>query len=111
MRFSRLTDRLAGLGSAKWAVHVEARARMQRGEPVIMLSIGEPDFAPSAAVLDAAADAMRRGRNRSSSGQGEPAVLDAIARRYSRTAARPVLPSQCCSARPTIDSLFFHFEI
>ena len=79
---------------------------MQRGEPVIMLSIGEPDFAPSAAVLDAAADAMRRGRNRYSSGQGEPAVLDAIARRYSRTAARPVLPSQCCFLPGTQTALF-----
>ena len=106
MRFSRLTDRLAGLGSEKWAVHVEARARRARGGDVIMLSIGEPDLPPDAAVLEAAVDALRRGRNRYASGRGEAAVLEAIARRYSVVAGRPIGAEHCCFLPGTQTALF-----
>jgi arginine:pyruvate transaminase len=106
MRFSRLTDRLAGLGSEKWAVHVAARGRAQRGEPVIMLSIGEPDLPPDVAVLDAAIGALRRGRSRYASGRGEAVVLDAIARRYTQLAGRQVTPAQCCFLPGTQTALF-----
>lgn len=106
MRFSRLTRRLDGLGSEKWAVHVEARARRARGEDVIMLSIGEPDLPPDAAVLEAAIDALRRGRSRYASGRGEVVVLEAIARRYARRVGRPVEPEQCCFLPGTQTALF-----
>ncbi len=106
MRFSRLTDRLAGLGSEKWAVHVAGRARLQRGEPVLMLSIGEPDLPPDAAVLEAAIHALRRGRSRYASGRGEAVVLEAIARRYAQRTGREVTPAQCCFLPGTQTALF-----
>ncbi len=95
MKFSALTRRLDGLGSDKWAVHQEARQRQRAGRDIIMLSIGEPDFSPPAAVLDAADKAMRAGRTRYSNGRGEPEVLQAIARHYSLTSGRTIAPSQC----------------
>ena len=42
-RFAPMSDRLSGLGAAKWAVHVEGLARTAAGEKVTFLSIGEPD--------------------------------------------------------------------
>jgi arginine:pyruvate transaminase len=58
------------------------------GEPVIELTIGEPDVPTPDALMTAAADAMRRGRTGYSNGRGEPALLDALARRYSERRGR-----------------------
>ncbi len=74
MKFSTITDRLQGLGADKWAVHIEGRRRQAKGEDLIFLSIGEPDFPPPAAIMDVANERMRAGRTRYSNGRGEPEV-------------------------------------
>ena len=94
MRFASITERLQGLGSDKWRVHMEGTRRRAGGEDVIMLSIGEPDFAPPAAVMDMVTSRMRAGRTRYSSGRGEPEVLEAIARKYSRRTGRTIATDQ-----------------
>ena len=88
MRYAPVTERLQGLGSAKWAVHALARRMKAAGEPVIELTIGEPDVPTPDALMTAATDAMRRGRTGYSNGRGEPALLDALARRYSERRGR-----------------------
>ncbi len=92
MRYASITDRLAGLGSEKWAVHVEGRRRAAAGQDLILLSIGEPDLPPPAAVLDAAISSMRAGRTRYASGQGEPVVRRAIAEMMTRRSGLAVSP-------------------
>ena len=94
MRYASITERLEGLGSDKWRVHIEGARRRAAGENVIMLSIGEPDFAPPAAIMDVVAERMRAGRTRYSTGRGEPAVLAAIARRYSKRTGRTIATDQ-----------------
>ena len=47
MKFSKLTDRIAKLGSDKWALHMEARKLKERNEDIIELTIGEPDQPPA----------------------------------------------------------------
>ena len=44
MRYASITDRLSGLGSGKWALHIQARAMASAGIPIIELTIGEPDL-------------------------------------------------------------------
>ncbi|MGB8861009.1 MAG: pyridoxal phosphate-dependent aminotransferase [Ilumatobacteraceae bacterium] len=90
MRYASISDRLAGLGSEKWAVHVEGRRRRAAGRQLIMLSIGEPDLAPPAAVLDAAVAAILAGRTKYSEGQGERTVRRAIAEMMTRRSGLPV---------------------
>ena len=90
MRVARILDRVAGLGSDKWRVHFQARQRMARGEPVILLTIGEPDEPTPPALVDAACDARRAGRTGYSNGRGEPAVLRALAARYSARTGRAI---------------------
>ena len=90
MRYASKTDRLAGLGSDKWAVHVAARARKADGEDIIELTIGEPDMKPPQPVIEAVVDALHAGRTRYSDGRGERAALDAIAAKYSSRAGREV---------------------
>jgi arginine:pyruvate transaminase len=94
MRFAPVTDRLAGLGGAKWAVHLHARALKASGRPIIELTIGEPDVATPPALLQAAADAMMAGRMGYSNGRGEPTLVEALARRYSTSRGRKITPEQ-----------------
>lgn len=94
MRYASITRRLEGLGNEKWAVHFAARAKMEAGERVLLLSIGEPDFTPPQGIAEETFRAIRAGRTRYSSGRGEPSVLGAIAAHYSRHTGRPVSPDQ-----------------
>ena len=87
MRYASITDRLAGLGSGKWALHLQARAMIAAGVPVIELTIGEPDMPPDRALLDEAARAMYAGRTKYSDGRGEPAVVAALVEKYRKRRA------------------------
>jgi arginine:pyruvate transaminase len=82
MRYASITSRLTGLGSGKWAVHVEARDMIHSGIPVIELTIGEPDVAPDKRLLDECARSMYAGRTRYSNGRGEPSVVKALVEKY-----------------------------
>jgi arginine:pyruvate transaminase len=90
MRYASVTDRLADLGGAKWAVHAKARALKAAGQEIIELTIGEPDVATPDRFLDAAAQAMRAGRTGYSNGRGEPAAVAALAARYSARRGREI---------------------
>ena len=94
MRFAPISDRLAGLGAAKWAVHNEGLRRSSLGQQVIMLSIGEPDLPPPAKVIDKAISSMRAGRTKYAAGQGEPEALEAIARHLSKRSGNIVTPEE-----------------
>jgi arginine:pyruvate transaminase len=90
MKFAKVTARLGGLGSEKWAVHIEGRRRAALGEPMIFLSIGEPDAPPPTAILDEASRQMHAGRLRYADGRGEENVRRALARLYTRQTGRAV---------------------
>ncbi|MEM7045337.1 MAG: pyridoxal phosphate-dependent aminotransferase [Pseudomonadota bacterium] len=83
-RFAEVAERLRDTGSAKWAVHVRAREMQRGGADVIELTIGEPDHLPDPSLIEVAEKAMRAGRVRYSSGQGEPELIEALVERYRR---------------------------
>ncbi|MGF0539512.1 pyridoxal phosphate-dependent aminotransferase [Agrobacterium sp. ES01] len=87
MRYASITDRLADLGSGKWAVHIKAREMAARGLQVIELTIGEPDVPPDSALLAEANRAMHAGRTRYSNGRGESAVVKALTDKYAKRRA------------------------
>ena len=90
MRYAPVTERLAGLGGAKWEVHMLARRMAAAGEPVIELTIGEPDVPTPPALMDTAAAAMRAGRTGYSNGRGEPGLVAALADRYTARRGRRI---------------------
>lgn len=94
MKYASVTDRLAGLGGARWRLHAEARALAASGREIIELTIGEPDVAMPETMIDAATRAMRAGRTGYSNGRGEPALLQALSARYSRRTGRHVATDQ-----------------
>jgi len=90
MRFAPITDRLRGMGGDKWALSHAARERVARGQPVINLTIGEPDFATPPELIDIAHAAMRAGRTQYSNGRGEAGLLDALSRRTGDRVGRAI---------------------
>ncbi len=82
MRYAGITDRLAGLGGEKWAVHYAGRERSARGETIIELTIGEPDIPVDPALIDVCEASMRQGRTHYSNGRGEDGLLDALCDKY-----------------------------
>ena len=110
MRLAKTTERLAGLGSDKWAVHIEGRQRQALGQDMIFLSIGEPDAPPPRAILDEAYKQMLAGRLRYSAGQGETSVLNALSRHYTKQTGRPISPDQFLFLPGTQTALFMAFK-
>ncbi|AOF92874.1 pyridoxal phosphate-dependent aminotransferase [Sinorhizobium sp. RAC02] len=70
--------------SPSMAVSMAAKAMRAKGEPVIDLSLGEPDFDTPAHIVDAAVDAMRRGITRYTAPDGLPELREAIVRKFKR---------------------------
>jgi arginine:pyruvate transaminase len=94
MKYASVTDRLAGLAGAKWALHARARAMKAAGEDIIELTIGEPDVPTPARFIEAAHRSMLAGRTGYSNGRGEPGVVAALAARYSARRGREITRDQ-----------------
>lgn len=106
MRQTEITKRLAGLGGAKWEVHIRARELAAQGRDIIELTIGEPDVPTPPALVEVAADAMRRGRTGYSDGRGEAGLRAALAERYSRSTGRRITPDQAMCFPGTQTALY-----
>lgn len=82
MQYSRLTSWVQGEGSAVWQVHDRAVARQKAGEDVIVLSIGDPDFATPASIVDRAVASLRSGTTHYTDAQGKYKLRELIASRH-----------------------------
>jgi aspartate aminotransferase len=78
-RVSQLT------GEGALAVFSRAKELEKEGRSIIHLELGEPDFHPSAAVVDAMRAAVAAGRDRYVSTRGIPPLREAIAEYLKRT--------------------------
>jgi arginine:pyruvate transaminase len=106
MKYAPVTERLAGLGGAKWEIHALARRMQAAGEAVIELTIGEPDVPTPAALMETAHQAMIAGRTGYSNGRGEPALVAALAARYSARRGRPIGKDQVICLPGTQTTLY-----
>ena len=80
MRYASLTDRIRGTGADAWAVHDLAKRRRERGDDVILLSIGESDIGTPPAIVDEAIRSLRAGHTRYMPTAGLVSLREAIAR-------------------------------
>jgi arginine:pyruvate transaminase len=109
MRYADVTQRLAGLGGHKWAVHARARTLKAAGADIIELTIGEPDVPTPLPLIEAATAVMQAGRTGYSNGQGEPGLVAALAARYTARRGRAILPQQIMCFPGTQTTLFAVF--
>jgi len=84
MRYSSLVDRMVGPGVAAWDIHYAAIAAQRAGRDVIVLSVGDPDFATPDFITEAAVSALRDGDTHYSDVAGKPALRQAIAALHER---------------------------
>lgn len=110
MRFSSVTQRVAGLGSDKWKLSLAARDRMDRGLEVINLTIGEPDVGTPPELAEVARDAIARGRTGYSNGRAEMGLLRALSARYAQRLGRPLATDRFMAAPGTQTALYLAFQ-
>jgi arginine:pyruvate transaminase len=82
MKFSSLVDRITGDGADAWEIHYAARAAQDRGEDVIILSVGDPDIDTPPPVLERAIEALRAGDTHYTPVPGRDQLREAIARAH-----------------------------
>jgi len=94
MRFSQLTQRIAGDGAAAWDIHYRALAKREQGEQVWLLSVGDPDFDTPQPIVQAAIDSLQAGHTHYADVRGKRALREAIAGHHQRRCGQVVSAEQ-----------------
>jgi len=90
MKYSSLTDRVKGGAADAWDLHYLAKQAGERGEDVIVLSVGDPDFATPDAIIDKAYAAMRGGDTHYTSILGHDGLRAAIVDKHRASSGQRV---------------------
>ena len=90
MKLSPFVDQIGGKGARAWELHSKADADLARGEDVIMLSIGDPEFDTPTPVIDKAVERLRGGDTHYTGVSGRDELKDAIARDHLRISGQKV---------------------
>ena len=84
MKFSPLVKRISGEGADAWLTHYDACAARDRGEDVIILSVGDPDLDTPPAVVAKAIERLQAGDTHYCPARGRLAVREAIAAAHAK---------------------------
>jgi aspartate/methionine/tyrosine aminotransferase len=84
MKFSPLVERISGEGADAWLTHYEAGAARDRGEDVIILSVGDPDLDTPPAVVNKAIEQLRAGDTHYCPASGRHTLREAIAASHAK---------------------------
>lgn len=90
MKFSNLVDRVSGDGADTWEIHAAARAALDQGADVILLSVGDPDVDSPAAVVERAIECLRAGDTHYTPATGRQPLREAIAALHFRRCGQRV---------------------
>ncbi len=90
MKYSNLVERLQGRRTSAWEIHRVAQQALANGEDVIVLSVGDPDFATPAPIVERAIEALRGGDTHYSAVSGREPLRAAIAEDHVRATGRDV---------------------
>ena len=94
LAYSDLSNRLAKPGSDVWAVHYDALARQEAGEPITLLSVGDPDFDTPLYISEYVIEQIKKGRTHYSPAAGELVLRQAIANLETQNTGRDIDPDQ-----------------
>ena len=92
MEFAPFVDLLGGEGAQAWEILTESRLALDRGEDVIVLSIGDPDLETPGFVVDVAVDALRKGDTHYTELEGRHSLRASIASKISHSAGVEIKP-------------------
>ncbi|AOS98245.1 Arginine--pyruvate transaminase AruH [Microbulbifer aggregans] len=94
MKYSDLTRRITGEGSSAWDIHFRAQERLARGEDVVILSVGDPDFDTPAAIVDTACAELKAGATHYADHRGEQELQQVLAARHTAQTGVSTDPEQ-----------------
>jgi arginine:pyruvate transaminase len=106
MKFSSLTDRVKGGAADVWDMHYLARQAKDRGEDVIVLSVGDPDFPTPDAVIDKALQAMHEGDTHYTSILGHDELRESIAQQHRNSSGQAIEASNIITTSGAQNALF-----
>ena len=90
MHYSAFVQRISGQAVSAWDIHYAAIEARGRGEDVIVLSVGDPDFATDSAICESAVEALRAGDTHYTHVLGRPLLREAIAAKQSALLGLPL---------------------
>ena len=76
---SDMCKRLLGPSDDVWQIHYDALARTARGEDIVLMSVGDPDFDTPEEIIETLVSKIRQGRTHYSPAEGELELRQAIA--------------------------------
>ena len=94
VKFSPLVERISGDGAAAWLTHYEAVAARERGEDVIILSVGDPELHTPPEVVERAIAQLRAGDTHYPPAPGRAALRESIARAHAARSGQAVSAEQ-----------------
>ena len=106
VKFSALVNRISGAGADAWLTHYQAVAARERGEDVIVLSVGDPDLDTPAPVVERAIGQLRGGDTHYVPAAGRPGLRQAIARAHTARCGQPVGPDNVVYLAGAQNALF-----
>ncbi len=106
MKFSPLVERISGEGANAWVTHYEAAAARDRGEDVIILSIGDPDINAPDAVIERTIERLKAGDTHYTPARGRLPLREAIARAHTARTGQPVQADNVLCLSGTQNALF-----
>lgn len=78
MRYANRMESIAGESDKSWEVHILAKKRVDAGERIIQLTIGDHDLGAPSQAVDATIAGLRAGLHHYTYAGGEPRLVDAI---------------------------------
>lgn len=90
MRYSALTQRIAGDGAAAWQIHYRALELREQGVDVLLLSVGDPDFDTPRLIVQACIDSLLAGDTHYAEVRGSRGLRDSIVSRHRRRSGQTV---------------------
>jgi len=94
MKLSALVERISGEGADAWLTHYEARDGLDRGEDVVILSVGDPDLDTPAPIVERAVQAMHAGDTHYTPAGGREPLRLAIAGLHAARTGQHVGPER-----------------
>ena len=107
MKYSTLTTRIAGDSVDAWDVHYRGLERLENGENIILLSVGQETeaYTPSP-IVESAVKSLRAGRHHYVAVEGTTPVRKAIAKRHHWRTGQEVTYENCAVFSGAQNALF-----
>lgn len=107
MKYSSVTERISGDSVDVWDVHYRGLARLEAGEDIILLSVGqETEELTPAPIVDCATRSLHAGRHHYSAVAGIEPLRAAIARRHRSLTGQSVTAGNCIVLSGAQNALF-----